>query len=163
MDYMNLSGTVPFTASPTAVWRLLTTPEQLCACMPGLQDWQAISDQHFQLNIAWQFGPDVQKPVPVTIRWNQLRPPSRLDTTAVFHLNQQQVEINGRFTLTPATPRTTELQFKIEINSPNPFIDQLARSLAPRLIDTYFACLQTKASRPKAGPDCQDHWSAAYN
>jgi carbon monoxide dehydrogenase subunit G len=157
MDYMNLSGTVPFTASQTAVWRLLTTPEQLCNCMPGLQDWQAVADHHFQLNIAWQFGPDGQKPVPVTIRWTQLIPPIRLDTTAVFHLNQQQVDVNGRFTLTPVTPHTTELHFKAEVNSPNPFIDQLARSLAPRLIDTYFACLQTKASSSKAGPDCQDH------
>jgi carbon monoxide dehydrogenase subunit G len=160
---MNLSGTVPFNAPQTAVWQLLTAPDHLCDCMPGLQDWQAITDHHFQLNIAWQFGPNGQKPIPVTIHWTQLLPPTRLDTTAVFHLHQQQINVNGRFSLTPLTPDATELHFTVAINSPNPFIDQLAHSLAPRLIDTFFACLQTKASSSQAGPGCQEqagHWSA---
>jgi carbon monoxide dehydrogenase subunit G len=146
---MNLSGTVPFTAPQTAVWQSLTSPEQLCGCLPGLLDWQIVDPHHFQLQIAWPFGPPVihdqggLKPIPVTIRWTQLLPPTQLDTTAVFHLNKQQsVEINGRFTLTPLSPHTSELHFQAQITSPNPFIDQLIRSLTPRLIDSYFACLK---------------------
>ncbi len=143
---MNVSGLVSFTAPQTAVWQLLTTPEQLCGCLPGLQTWQPLSDRRFELEVVWQFAPNGHKPIPITIEWTRLQPPITLDTTAVLTFNQQQIEINGRFSLSPSatSPQQTDLHFELAIDSPNSFIDQLARNLAPRLIDNYFVCLKAQ-------------------
>lgn len=141
---MNISGVVPFPVPAMVVWRLLTNPEQLCDCMPGLQAWRPLSDHHFELDLVWQFGSNGQKPIPVTIQWTRLDPPVTLETTALLTLNRQPIDIDGRFTLSATSAPETELHFTITVNSPNPFIDQLARSLAPRLIDSYFVCLKNR-------------------
>jgi hypothetical protein len=144
MNLMNISGVVPFIAPAAAVWQLLTTPEQLCGCMPGLQAWRPVTDHHFELDLTWQFGPNGQKPIPVTITWTRLHPPTELETTAVIIFNRLPIHIDGRLTLNATSPVGSEVYFNITVNSPNAFIDQLARSLAPRLIDSYFACLKNR-------------------
>lgn len=141
---MNISGLVPLAAPQTAVWQLLTTPEQLCGCLPGLQTWQPLSDCRFQLEVVWQFAPNGHKPILISIEWTDWHPPVRLDTTAVLTYNQQPIDVNGRFTLNAISTHQTELHFDLTIDSPNTFIDQLARKLAPRLIDNYFVCLKTR-------------------
>lgn len=132
-------------APATQVWRVLVTPEEISACVPGLRSWQTIEpNRQFKLLLAWgsQAYPVY---MPILLTWTAVTPPTQLTLCAEAALMNQIITTTGALQLESATTTTTDISFTIvpQINRENSFIEQLIRQAAPRFIDTFFKNIQT--------------------
>ena len=144
---MKISGESSIQAPIAIVWQTLTNPEQLSQCMPGLSKWEMIEPQkRFKLYIIWGQDDAPRLKVPVTLEWTELESPTYMLLTATILVGTAVTETTGTLNLTPTTPRQTNIQFTATVNAPNQMIDQLARSLAPTIANTFFKNLQKAVS-----------------
>lgn len=137
---MRLSGSVVLAAPPQQVWAFLLNPAQISQCMPGLQNWHVLEEnKKFHLQLAWKLSPTNQIKFPTTLEWDKLSAPDMLRVKTVTIISKEEIHSTGTITLAPqAHSNDTDLAFTAEITPPNPFLAQMIRNTAPKLIDAFF-------------------------
>jgi carbon monoxide dehydrogenase subunit G len=137
-----ITGAVHFNTSTAQIWRFFTTPAWLSNCLPGLTAWEVIEpDKKFHLRLLWGAGDNTAGfQIPVLLEWTELVPPWWMSLNAHAMFGGVPIPGAGSFRLTPLAATQTELDFSAEFTPPNKMLDQLIRTAAPKLIDTFFHC-----------------------
>ncbi len=144
---MKISGESSIQAPIETVWQTLTDPEQLSQCMPGLSNWEIVEPQkRFNLYVLWGQDDAPRLKVPITLEWTEMEMPTYMLLTGTILVGTAVTETTGTLHLTATTPHQTNIQFTASVDAPNQMIDQLARSLAPTIANTFFKNLQKAAS-----------------
>ncbi|MCP4361854.1 MAG: hypothetical protein GY796_27900 [Chloroflexi bacterium] len=143
---MNISGATTLPASTVKIWAILTDPQKVSQCAPGIADWNIrIPNQEFELLIRWDSGLSAPLTFPVTLQWTNLIPPQQMNLTAAIQVGSQTITVTGQLQLIPLTDKETEMQFTAVLHTTNPLITQIARNTAPKYIDTFCLRLQQMA------------------
>ncbi len=146
---MKISGESIIQAPIATVWDILIDPQQISACMPGLSSWEMIEPQKkFQLFIIWGEDDAPRLKVPITLEWTKADKPTYICLTGDITVATAVTETSGELILIETTPYETTIQFTAGINAPNQMIDQMARTLAPTIANTFFKRLQQIATTP---------------
>ena len=139
---MKLSGSVTFPTARHHVWNILTDPDKLSRCMPGLDKWELLqADQTFHLTINWG---NSKHPVhiPVELRWTESTPPQWLKMSGHAFKGNATIHATGEINLLALNHQETEAQFTAVFTTANKIWAQIIRSNAPKVIDTFFHCLK---------------------
>ena len=149
---IRLTGSVNFSVPLTAVWALLTTPEQVGQCVPGLLKWEeVIPNFQFKLTLAWDGQNRSNIVIPASIQWHIIEPPYHSGQGAVLGLSFQatplsmtQISFKSDIKLVQLDEKLTRLDFTAVGNTPNPFLDQILKNVLPKQIDIFFSCMMNK-------------------
>lgn len=140
---VNISGESTIQASIEDVWAILINPQKISNCMPGLSSWEIIeSEKRFQLFIIWGEDDAPRLKVPITLEWKEITEPTFMLLSGDILVGTAVTETTGELNLTATTPTTTTIQFTAVVDPPNQMIDQMARTLAPTIANTFFKRLQ---------------------
>lgn len=142
---MQIRGSVDLPASQTAVWQFLATPDQISQCVPNLVSWQTQTPNLcYQLLVQWPLTPQQHLAIPITLEWLKQAKPNHLQLKLTAQLQQQLVHAYTHLTLIPTAAHQTQLDFKIDIDSPNRFTGHLIKNAAPKAIDAFFKSFKSQ-------------------
>lgn len=145
---MKMSGTTTLHAPIDQVWLVLTDPEQLSHCLPGLSSWETVEpEQAFRLFIIWGDDNSPRLKVPILLRWTYQQPPTELHLSGQITTGSTVTEANGTLCLTAVSVTQTDIDFTAVVEPAHPMIDQMARNLAPQIANAFFKRLQQKLPR----------------
>jgi len=138
---MRISGQVHLAAPPARIWTLLTDPEQISHCTPGLRHWRVVEpNKRFQIALSWG-GEQNPINIPIELEWTHLIPPHQMQMTGQGTMGSGLIKADGEFTLQPVT-QETDLYFTAVFHTPNKIIDRIIANAFPRATDSFFQCIQ---------------------
>lgn len=144
---MKISGESLIKAPINTVWQILADPQQISHCMPGLSGWEIIEPgKQFKLFVIWGEDDAPRLKVPVTLTWAEVDEPRYMFLTGEILVGTAVTNTTGTLNLTPTTPTQTTIQFTSTVTAPNQMVDQIARTLAPTIANTFFKNLQKAVS-----------------
>ena len=145
---MNISGESTINASIDAVWDILTNPGKISNCMPGLSSWEIIEpDKRFELFVIWGDEDTPRLKVPITLEWTEFDRPTYIQLTGDILVGTVITQTTGELNLSATTRTVTTIQFTAVVDAPNQMVDQMARTLAPTIANTFFKRLQQKLTQ----------------
>ncbi len=144
---MKISGESLINAPIATVWQTLADPQQISQCMPGLSGWEIIEpDKQFKLFVIWGEDEAPRLRVPITLTWAEVDEPRYMFLTSAILVGTAVTNATGTLNLKPATLTQTTIHFTATIDAPNQMVDQIARTLAPTIANTFFKNLQKAVS-----------------
>jgi len=99
------------------VWRFITAPEQVAACIPGCQSVEAIGEKKHKVTIRVQVGP-IKTTFVVDVEVKEERPPefSSYVTTGEEGGRASRIRAESSLALKPVNGSQTEVHYTSDIN-----------------------------------------------
>lgn len=99
------------------VWRFITAPQQVAACIPGCQAVEVLGDSRYKATIKVQVGP-IKTTFNVDVEATEQRPPGYFAyvTTGEEGGRASRIRAESTLALKPVNDRETEVQYTSDIN-----------------------------------------------
>jgi uncharacterized protein len=144
---MKLSGSYEFNASPEKVWRTLTDPASLSACIPGCEKMEAVGNDEYQATVTIAMGP-IRSKFDATVKMLDLDPYESYRLIIEGKGPSGFVKGESQVKLTAHGGTTT-----VDVDSESSSGGLLARvgqrmieSFARGMMDRFFTCLQNSVN-----------------
>lgn len=144
---LRFSGEVLIDAPVPHVWQILTSPERVSQCVPGLVNWKEISPKkQYALTLTWLSQAQSKIAVPMRLIWERQEPMTMLCLTAVaFPSTSSTIKGSVQFDI-QSEKKELVLRFTAVIQTPNPFFKQLLKNILPKQIDQFFRCFKKQTT-----------------
>jgi carbon monoxide dehydrogenase subunit G len=149
---MDLRGEVTIQATPEEVWAFLIQPDQVGACVPGLENLEVVvPGEHFQVVASVGLG-SVKARFNADVRWAELDPPHRARMLAKGTAPGNQLDASSEMILTPGPSGDTQLSWNARVmisGTLASLANRVMGSVAKRLSGAFFDCVK---ARVETGP-----------
>jgi carbon monoxide dehydrogenase subunit G len=146
---MRLAGTHTIHASPEALWPVVTSPEALQGCVPGLQSLEIVEPgRHFRGSIVMPFGGS-RMVFPIVVEWLELVEPRLARMRAEAAFAGTAISVVSDLALLTMTAGVTRLEWKAEVGLAGPaetnrFLAQLVGVMAHQAATAFLHCIATR-------------------
>lgn len=147
---MHLEGKVTIQSPQDDVWKFLTDPHQVGACVPGLQSMEIIEpDKKFKAVAGLGLG-SVKVTFNAEIEWLELDSPNRAKMKAQGVAPGSSMDVVSEMKLSHLSDEQTELMWTAEVvvvGKIATLASRLMGSVAQKMAGDFFSCAKSKIER----------------
>lgn len=143
---MHFEGSVPIKASRDKVWALVTDPDRVGQCGPGVEKIEVIDATHFKATAKVGIG-FINARFNVNMEFAELEPPDRAQIKAHGQAPGSAVDATAEMRLSDGPDGTTVMDWSADVNLSGTLASVGARLIegtADKMIGQTFDCMRTK-------------------
>jgi carbon monoxide dehydrogenase subunit G len=143
---MRLAGSHIIGASRELVWQVVTEPQIVQSCVPGLDELEIVeAGRLFRGTVKYSLGPN-QLLFPTAVEWLELETPRLARLRAETAFAGTTIEVASRLELFPLSADQTLLDWDAEIGlsghgENNRFVLQMVNMMANKALTSFFDCV----------------------